>query len=169
MSAFELTQLHATQGAESMAGQSFSGAARGRCAGGPGQQLRDSGCDLEPRPSSRRPSSAVRITRTILTVLKREYDDIESIYEHLVLSDIRAACLTCCVPSGTRATARMAGVSWEESPGIAHNAAASVSAAERLKKMADRPNLLIKVPATEEGIEGVRTADRGVASASTSP
>jgi len=84
--------------------------------------------------------------------LKAEYDDIESTYEHLVLDDIRAAC-DVLRPIWDESRGEDGWVSWEESPGIAHNAAASVAAAERLKKLADRPNLLIKVPATDEGIE----------------
>jgi len=84
--------------------------------------------------------------------LKQQYDDIEVVYEHLVLEDIREAC-DLLRPIYDESQGEDGWVSWEESPGIAHNATASIAAAERLKAMADRPNLLIKVPCTPEGLE----------------
>ncbi|MFP4155034.1 MAG: transaldolase [Halothiobacillaceae bacterium] len=84
--------------------------------------------------------------------LKGEYDDIEVVYEHLVLEDIRQAC-DMLRPIYDQSHGEDGWVSWEESPGIAHNATASVAAAERLRAMADRPNLLIKIPSTKEGLE----------------
>jgi transaldolase len=84
--------------------------------------------------------------------LKREYDDIEDVYEHLVLTDIQQAC-DLLRPIWDESRGEDGWVSWEEAPRIAHDAASTVQAAERLKKLADRPNLLIKVPATDEGIE----------------
>ncbi|MGM0517221.1 MAG: transaldolase, partial [Pseudomonadota bacterium] len=54
-------------------------------------------------------------------------------------------------------------VSWEESPGIAHDAAESVRAAHHLRELVDRPNVLIKVPGTDEGIEAFeRLISQGV-------
>ncbi len=83
--------------------------------------------------------------------LKAQYDDIEAVYEHLVLSDIQQAC-DLLRPIWDESAGIDGWVSWEESPRIAHNAASTVAAGRRLKALADRPNLLIKVPATDEGI-----------------
>jgi transaldolase len=83
---------------------------------------------------------------------KKQYDDVESVYEHLVVKDIQQAC-DMLRPIFDESHGEDGWVSWEESPRIAHNAASTVAAAERLKKLTDRPNLLIKVPATDEGIE----------------
>ncbi|ANJ68376.1 transaldolase [Halothiobacillus diazotrophicus] len=87
-----------------------------------------------------------------IATLKRTYDEIEAVYEHLVLSDIQQAC-DLLRPIWDESRGEDGWVSWEESPRIAHDAASTVQAAERLKKLADRPNLLIKVPATDEGID----------------
>jgi transaldolase len=46
-------------------------------------------------------------------------------------------------------------VSVEVAPELAHDAAASVAAARALHERIDRPNLLVKVPATREGVEAV--------------
>ncbi|MDY0050049.1 MAG: transaldolase [Halothiobacillaceae bacterium] len=83
--------------------------------------------------------------------LKHELDDVEAIYEQLVVRDIQAAC------DLLRPIFEISGgddgyVSWEESPKLAHNPVSSVVAAERLRGLTGRANLLIKIPATEEGI-----------------
>ncbi|OYV27323.1 MAG: transaldolase [Halothiobacillus sp. 20-54-6] len=88
---------------------------------------------------------------TDIAVLKQQYDDIESVYEHLVVKDIQQAC-DVLRPIWDESTAEDGWVSWEASPRIAHNAASTMVAASRLKQLTDRPNLLIKVPATDEGI-----------------
>lgn len=86
-----------------------------------------------------------------IAACKARFDDIEAVYEHLVVSDIRQAC-DLLRPLWDESKGEDGWVSWEESPRIAHNAAASFAAASRLVDLADRPNLLIKVPATPEGI-----------------
>ncbi|WP_407275992.1 transaldolase [Halothiobacillus sp. DCM-1] len=86
-----------------------------------------------------------------IATCKAKFDDIEAIYEHLVVHDIRQAC-DLLRPLWDESAGEDGWVSWEESPRIAHNAAASFAAASRLVDLTDRPNLLIKVPATPEGI-----------------
>jgi transaldolase len=49
-------------------------------------------------------------------------------------------------------------VSIEVSPGAANDAAATLEEAHRLWKTVDRPNLLVKIPGTEEGARAVRQA-----------
>ncbi len=48
-------------------------------------------------------------------------------------------------------------VSLEVSPGSAHNTGATVAEAEHLWRLVSRPNAMIKVPATVEGIRAVET------------
>jgi transaldolase len=47
-------------------------------------------------------------------------------------------------------------VSLEVAPRLAHDTAASIAEARRLWKAVDRPNLMIKIPATAEGVPAVR-------------
>jgi transaldolase len=49
-------------------------------------------------------------------------------------------------------------VSIEVEPGLAHNAAGTIEQAERLWAKVDRPNAMIKIPATVEGLEGITAA-----------
>ena len=48
-------------------------------------------------------------------------------------------------------------VSIEVSPGAAHDTKATIDEARRLWRTVDRPNVMIKVPGTEEGAKAVRT------------
>lgn len=52
-------------------------------------------------------------------------------------------------------------VSLEVSPGMAHDTEGTIAEAHRLWKTVDRPNVMIKVPGTSEGMEAIRhlTAD----------
>lgn len=87
-----------------------------------------------------------------LAECKRRYSEIESTYEHLVVGDIQRAC-DLLRPVWDASHGEDGWVSWEESPSIAHDAAQSVRAAHHLRALVDRPNVLIKVPGTVEGIE----------------
>ena len=51
-------------------------------------------------------------------------------------------------------------VSFELPPELAHDAAGSVEQAKVIRSRIDRPNVLIKVPGTAEGVRGVRGTDR---------
>ncbi|HRP09299.1 MAG TPA: transaldolase family protein, partial [Gemmatimonadales bacterium] len=46
-------------------------------------------------------------------------------------------------------------VSLEVPPTLAHDTAATIAAAERLWKLVDRPNAMIKVPGTVEGLPAI--------------
>ena len=48
-------------------------------------------------------------------------------------------------------------VSLEVDPNLAHETSETLQAAKRLWKWVDRPNLMIKIPATLEGIPAIRT------------
>jgi transaldolase len=77
--------------------------------------------------------------------------EAKKIYETLAIEDVRMACDF--LQSVYEATDRVDGyVSLELSPHLASNTAGTIAEAGRLWKMVDRPNLMIKVPATTAGI-----------------
>lgn len=76
------------------------------------------------------------------------------IFESLAIEDIRAAC-----DAFTRVYETTSGadgfVSLEVAPTLAHDTEGTVSEAKRLWAAVDRPNLMIKVPATPEGLPAI--------------
>jgi transaldolase len=76
------------------------------------------------------------------------------IYEALIVADVRDAC-DVLRPVFDRTQGRDGYVSLEVSPRIARDASASVAEARRFWKAVARPNLLIKIPATPEGVTAV--------------
>ncbi len=80
---------------------------------------------------------------------------VTAIYEHLAIADIRAAAeVLRQVYEETRA--RDGYVSLECSPYLANNTEATVREALHLWAAVDRPNLMVKVPATPAGIPAIR-------------
>ena len=76
------------------------------------------------------------------------------IFEELAVDDVRAAC------DVFRDTYVRAGngdgtVSLEVSPTLAHDTAGTVHEAERLWRAVDRPNAMIKIPGTREGLPAI--------------
>jgi transaldolase len=86
----------------------------------------------------------------------------EPLYESLALPDIRLACDR--LRARFDASRGMDGrVSLEVSPRLAHDTAGTVAAAERLHAAVARPNVMIKIPATREGLPAItRTLARGI-------
>ncbi len=86
----------------------------------------------------------------------------EPLYESLALPDIRLACDL--LRERFEASRGLDGrVSLEVSPRLAHDTAGSVAAAERLHAAVGRPNVMIKIPATREGLPAItRTLGRGI-------
>jgi transaldolase len=80
----------------------------------------------------------------------------QAIYEVLVVEDIRRAA-DLLRPLYTRTQGADGYVSLEVSPGLAHQTAATVNEARRLFTLLQRPNVMIKVPATPAGIPAVET------------
>jgi len=79
------------------------------------------------------------------------------ILEQLVIEDIRSACdLFASLYHDTRG--RDGYVSLEVSPFLAHDTKKTLSEARRLWKLVDRPNVMIKIPATAEGLSAIRQA-----------
>lgn len=89
--------------------------------------------------------------RADLRNLRLEHTDLETIYEHLIARDVQMACDL--LAPLWEASAGMDGyVSWEVSPTLANDTEGTLAAAARLRLLAGRDNLMIKVPATAAGI-----------------
>lgn len=87
--------------------------------------------------------------------LARRGLDAQKIYEELAIEDVcRAADLLRDVYESSRR--RDGYVSLEVSPQLAYDTAATLAEAKRLWSRVARPNLMIKVPATREGLHAIR-------------
>ncbi len=81
--------------------------------------------------------------------------DVEDLYEQLVLEDIRMAADQLLPIYKTSAT--LDGyVSLEVSPDLAYDTQTTISEAQRLWIAINRPNAMIKVPATQPGLNAIR-------------
>jgi transaldolase len=83
--------------------------------------------------------------------------DTQAIYETLAIADIRAAC-DLFRPIYEMSAANDGYVSMEVSPRLARDTDATLAEARRLWKALDRPNAMIKIPGTPEGLPAVATA-----------
>jgi len=79
----------------------------------------------------------------------------EQIFWQLAVEDIRAAC-DLFLPLYTETGGGDGYVSLEVSPYLAHNDEATIAEAGRLWDTVNRPNLMIKIPATKEGLPAIR-------------
>jgi transaldolase/glucose-6-phosphate isomerase len=90
-----------------------------------------------------------------LNKLRKEGKDAGAIYEHLAIRDIQDAADVLRAVYGN--TGRRDGyVSLEVSPHLAHNTAGTIEEAIRLWHAVGRDNLMVKVPATPEGIPAIK-------------
>lgn len=80
---------------------------------------------------------------------------VAEIYEHLAIADIQAAA-DLLGPVFEATGGRDGYVSLECSPYLANDTAATMTEARRLRAAVDRPNLMVKVPATAAGVAAVR-------------
>jgi transaldolase/glucose-6-phosphate isomerase len=81
----------------------------------------------------------------------------EEIYDQLISGDVRSACDELAATYG-RTKAGDGYVSLEVSPALARDPRNTVAAAARYWAAVNRPNLMIKIPATEEGIGAIEEA-----------
>ncbi len=89
--------------------------------------------------------------------------DPEKVFEKLAVADVQSACdLLAVVHEGSRrdfidgARRYLDGfVSLEVSPRLAHDTEGTISAAKRLFAEVDRPNVMIKIPATKAGLPAI--------------
>ena len=91
------------------------------------------------------------------------YDELPSLKDHpvddiirtLMVADVKAACRI--FGPAFDATAGYDGrVSIEVEPDLARDAAATIAQAAELHALVDEPNVLIKIPATAEGLDAIR-------------
>ena len=83
--------------------------------------------------------------------------EAEPIFWQLAIEDIRAACdLFATLYRGSEGADGY--VSLEVNPTLAHNTAGTFAQAKQLWEWVDRPNLMVKIPATQEGLPAVRAA-----------
>ncbi|HLO33250.1 MAG TPA: transaldolase family protein, partial [Anaerolineales bacterium] len=83
--------------------------------------------------------------------------DAEKIFWQLAIEDIRAAC-DFFNPLYEETNGGDGYVSIEVSPDVAHDTEATLAQVEQLWARVRRPNLMVKIPATKEGIPAIRKA-----------
>jgi transaldolase / glucose-6-phosphate isomerase len=91
----------------------------------------------------------------IRELLEKEDLDPKSIYEHLAIQDIQEAA-DVLLPVFKSTHGRDGFVSLEVSPELALKTEATIEEARRLWKAVNRPNVMIKVPATLQGVPAFR-------------
>ncbi|MGQ0618060.1 MAG: transaldolase [Acidimicrobiia bacterium] len=89
--------------------------------------------------------------------LLRDGATTEAAYWELVIADVVDA-LDLFAPLHETSNGNDGFVSLEVAPALANDADASASAAASLHERIDRPNLLVKIPATAAGVEAIRQA-----------
>lgn len=89
--------------------------------------------------------------------LIKEGKSTNEIYEALIIQDIRTVA-DILRPIYDSANRQDGLVSLEVSPDLAHDTKGTISEVRRFWKMVDRPNLMIKIPGTPEGIPAVLQA-----------
>ncbi len=94
------------------------------------------------------------VYRPAIESLARQGLGAEAIFEHLAVEDIQAAC-DLFLPLYERTHGGDGFVSLEVSPALARDAQATVQAALRLWRWVARPNLMIKIPGTVEGLPAI--------------
>ncbi|MYH62585.1 MAG: transaldolase [Caldilineaceae bacterium SB0675_bin_29] len=85
-----------------------------------------------------------------------EGSSVNDIYEALAIQDIRRAC-DIMRPVYESTDGEDGYVSLEVNPKLAYDTEGTVMEARRLSSLVDRPNVMIKVPATPEGIPAIET------------
>jgi transaldolase len=81
--------------------------------------------------------------------------DPKTIFEELAVADIQAAA-DVLRPAYDRANGQDGFVSIEVAPDLAYDVEGTVAEAQRLRSAVNRPNLMVKVPATREGVVAIR-------------
>ena len=89
--------------------------------------------------------------------LAREGKDATEIYLAIAVRDVQDAC-DVLRPVWDEAGGADGFVSLEVEPSLAHDTDATLASARELWKRVDRPNVMIKIPGTEEGIPAIEEA-----------
>jgi transaldolase/glucose-6-phosphate isomerase len=96
-------------------------------------------------------------TEALLELQKEKGLDAMAIYERIAIKDIQDAADTL-RPVYERTKRRDGYVSFEVSPFLATDTEGTIKDARRLWKAVNRPNLMVKIPATHKGIPAIQTA-----------
>src|SRR6202451_3386198 len=91
-----------------------------------------------------------------LRTLVDESDPI-AIFEALAIRDIRSAC-DLFAPVYEQTKGLDGYVSLEVPPTLAHDTQGTIDAAQRLWRAVDRPNVMIKIPGTREGVPAIKAS-----------
>jgi transaldolase len=91
-----------------------------------------------------------------IALLAKKNTDTETAYEDLVISDLQKAA-DLLRPAYEVSRGNDGFVSMEVSPHYAHDTEKTVNEGKRLWSLLERPNVLIKVPSTIEGLPAIRT------------
>lgn len=86
---------------------------------------------------------------------KNKETDAKAVYEHIAIADIKDAA-DLLKPVYAESKGRDGYISLEVSPYLAHDTEGTIEEAKRLWKTIARPNVMIKVPATKEGLPAIR-------------
>ena len=86
-----------------------------------------------------------------IAALKQQNLTPKQRYETLAIADVQAAC-DVCLPEFEKSGGKTGFVSLEVAPDLSHDAAGTVAEAKRLHAAINRPNVMIKVPATDAGV-----------------
>src|ERR671920_1707872 len=89
-----------------------------------------------------------------LQELAEKEDDLKEMFFGLASEDIREAC-DLMMPVYERTNKLDGYVSLEVSPDLAYDTPATVEEATRLHRLVDRPNLMVKIPATLPGLAAI--------------
>ena len=116
-----------------------------------------SACAASPptRPSSPTPSAARTPTTTSSARLMKDHT-VEGAYWEMAITDIDDA-LALLRPLYDESDGEDGFVSLEVSPALAHDTEATLKSARDLHERIAQPNLLVKVPATKEGVPAIET------------
>ena len=88
--------------------------------------------------------------------LSAEGRSSQAIFESIAVMDVQSAC-DVFRPLHDSSGGRHGLVSLEVSPGVAQDTAGSIDEARRLWNAVNRPNVMIKIPATQPGLEAIAT------------
>lgn len=94
---------------------------------------------------------------TTIAEQARQGKSAEEIYQGLAVADVQAACDLFRPLYDSKDNSSDGYVSLEVSPRLAHDTAGTLTEARQLWQDVDRPNVMIKVPATLEGLPAIRT------------
>ena len=119
------------------------------------QFLTDGVCGVTSNPAIfQKAFSSDALYTPEINALKQQNKAPKEIYETLAVADVQAACDVCRAEYDS-SNGKTGFVSLEVSPELSHDAAGTIAEAKRLWAAINRPNAMIKIPATDAGLEAL--------------